>query len=124
MIEIIHQAKLLDDSKLGQYKCIYQKQGNHIYKYQIMDDKTAKKTLEYNLDQLASISYNAKKAKVIGLPNEKLFVIGGSVDASGMTSSNKMTELVKDPHGNRTAYECAQMHSIRSDFAVAVYPNF
>ena len=57
--------------------------------------------------------------RVVSLPNNRTFVIGGSRDVHGATPEKTTHELV-----NGKLEERASMWIARSSFGLAVYPNF
>lgn len=58
-------------------------------------------------------------SKVIGLPGDRIFVIGGSRDSSGRDAVKGCTEIVNGLKHAKTA-----MFLGRTNFGCAVYPNF
>lgn len=57
--------------------------------------------------------------RVVALPNQRAFVIGGAKDVNGATPVKSTHELV-----DGRLEERAQMWIARSAFGLAVYPNF
>jgi len=92
--------------------------GSQVQSFEPQTDKSFKRTVEFDIGAW----YHAR---VINLPGDRVFVIGGSPDQQCSSTSNSVMELTKNPiTGQRERTDITPMHQARAKFGVAVYPKF
>lgn len=94
-----------------------------ILSYVPLSNKSFQQAEEYDLSDL-----NESKlflSRVISLPSDRLFVIGGATDIQCTSTHKQAIELIKDPiTGKRSKIYRTSMHQSRASFGISVYPNF
>lgn len=81
--------------------------------------------LDMKQEEIISLNQNIFMQKVVNLPTNKVFIIGGAQDISCKTTFNQMTEIVYNETSrmNELVPRANMIHS-RAAFGCAVYPNF
>jgi len=123
VMEVRESAKPMEIVGNNVYQKFYKHKSNKVYSYAPNEDKSFKVTEEYDLNNGDQSSYFLHR--IISLPNDKIFIIGGASDDKATITKKDTYELVKDPvTGIRTVVQKANMWQSRAAFGIAVYPNF
>ena len=105
------------------YKNLYRSKSNTIQGYEMMSDKSFKVCCEN--DMAIEGAAPTFLQRVISLPNDRVFMVGGSSDVNCSNTKKDTYEMVKDPvTSKRKAEVRTQMWQPRAAFGIAVYPNF
>ena len=98
---------------LNNYRSLYKVRNSAVVKCTPMDNGKMKE------EAMPFLINDVHGYKVVGLPGERVFQIGGSACANGRDASKQCFELVEGQKVPKT-----QMFTARSNFGCAVYPNF
>ena len=104
------------------YKRFYKQKSNMIYGFSPLVDKSFQKFEEF--DSTDSSETHLFLSRCISLPDDRVFVIGGSSDMNCSSTTKQTVEVVKDENGQRSKVVRANMYQSRAAFGIAVYPNF
>lgn len=106
------------------YKRFYKQKSNIIYGYSPLVDKTFQKFEEFDCTATNSSETHPYLSRCISLPDDRIFVIGGSSDMNCSSTTKQTVEIVKEQTGQRSKVVRANMYQSRAAFGIAVYPNF
>jgi len=76
------------------YDKLYNLNGSKIMGYEPQTDKSFKQTEELDLNLFGTGLF---QSKIINLPGDRLFVLGGASEVNCSKTSNKAYELIKNP---------------------------
>ena len=113
MAEPVVAAQPLVLGGLNIYRSLYKVRNSQVVKCTPMTNGKMKE------ESMPFLINDVHGYKVVGLPGERVFQIGGSEGANGLAASKQCYELVDGQKVAKTP-----MFTARSNFGCAVYPNF
>lgn len=131
--ESVHQASevpkapatKVDMSSSTAYQKFFQtKHNSKIVSYELMSDKSLLMKNEFEINESQDQAPTFLQ-RIISLPNNKIFMVGGASDVECTNTHKDVYEFVKDEAtGKRSKVKRANMWQSRAAFGIAVYPNF